>query len=102
MGIGAAIGYGASILIAGGSAVYSANRQNIAAKDAKSAAEQKARDEAELAKQAEEAEAQATIDAKESVRLEMENRKRASLWKTRDLEEEDDDLGKTKRLGATK
>lgn len=88
----------AGALAAAGMSASASHQQRKAAKGAEQRA---AEQQALLEQQAREAEATAISDAKESMRLEMENRKRASTWKTRD--EEEDDLGlATTELGSKK
>lgn len=82
-------------LAAAGISASASHQQRKAAKGAEQRA---AEAQALLEQQAKDAKAQAQLDAKEAMRLEIENRKRASTWKTK--EEEDDDLGlSTTELG---
>jgi len=75
-------------LAAAGVSASSAHQERKATKGAQERSEQK---QALLAQQARDAEAQAQIDAKESIRLQIQERQRSNTWKTRD--EEEDKLG---------
>ena len=75
-------------LAAAGVSASASHQQRKAAKGAEQRAAEK---QAFLEQQARDAKEQAQLDAKESMRLEIENRKRASTWKTQ--EEQEDDLG---------
>lgn len=72
-------------LVSAGISASSAHQERKATKGAQQRAEQK---QALLEQQARDAEKQAQMDAKEAIRLQIQERQRSNTWKTRDLEEE--------------
>ena len=91
MGVALAIGAIAGLASAGYSA-YSGHEER---KEQKKSKEEYELNQAALEKQAREAEAEAERQAKEAIRLQIDERKRASTWKTRDEEEEKLGIKKT-------
>lgn len=72
-------------LAATGYSAYSAREER---KESKKAQEDFAAEQARLEQEARDAEAQAEFDAKEAIKIRINDRKRANTWKTRDIEED--------------
>ena len=90
----------ALIAVIGAGASYASSREE--AKDTKEAQEEYALQQGLLEQQALNAEKQAEFDAKESVRLRIQERQRNNTWKTKDQFKDDTTLGLTKSvLGRT-